>query len=182
MKKNVLSVLLFVLILGPLATVSAQATSTATSTRDRLEARKAEMRTRRVQLSEDIAKRRVANTVRMMNIVIGRLENIIKRVEERIARVKGQGGDTSESERYIALAKTNIADAKTDLDAFSKVILTGSTVQDNFNRVREGAAEVREHIRSAHQNLMMAIRSLGKVKVDADDDDDNENEDENEND
>ncbi len=192
MKKYFLATLLTLIVLAPATSVEAVGATTSTTTREarwaeidaRRAANKAEFEQRRVDLKakqttirEDLAKRKLANTVRLMRAAIVRLENAIKRIEARITKVDEQGGDTTEAESYIALAKTDLGKAKQVVDTFSSIEPTGFTLQENFERIRIAAAQARELIRSAHKNTMLALRSLMKADTD-DEDDDNEDSDE----
>lgn len=129
------------------------------------ESRRTEMQDKRAEFREDIAKRKVENTERVITITIERLERIIVRVESRIAKIKAQDGVTTESEDSVSVAKGHLADAKASLAVFVSIDLSGETAESNFERIRAVAAEVREHIRAAHQNLMIAVRSLSSVEV-----------------
>lgn len=122
--------------------------------------RKASSTERRVEMQQGLAKRKAENVARVIKATIERLEKIILRIESRIAKVEAQGGDTSESKAFVAAAKVNLADAKLAVDAFASLDLTSDKASENFEKVRVAAAEAKEYIRSAHQNLMMAVRSL----------------------
>ena len=129
------------------------------------EARRAQTQTKRVEFQQTVAKRQVENTARVILATIGRLENIIVRLESRIAKIKARGGLTSESEGFVAAARANLSDARLAVDAFSSIDLSSERALENFQRIRAAAAEAREHIRAAHRNLMMAVRSLGSVEM-----------------
>ena len=129
------------------------------------ESRRASSTARRIEFQQDIAKRQVENTARVILATIGRLENIIVRLESRIAKIKARGGLTSESEGFVAAARANLSDARLAVDAFVSIDLSSERALENFQRIRAAAAEAREHIRAAHRNLMMAVRSLGSVEM-----------------
>ena len=130
------------------------------------EARRASSTLRRVEFQQEIAKRKVEHTARVILATIERLEKIIVRIESRIAKVKTRGGDTSESEGFVAAAKVNLIDAKAAVNAFATIDLSSEKAAENFERIRASAAEAREHVRAARENLMMAVRSLGSVETD----------------
>lgn len=153
--------------------------------RAKFEERRTELQSRQTAVREDLAKRKLVNTVRLMRAAIERLENAIKRIEARIAQVDEKGGDTTEAERYIALAKTDLGKAKEVVEAFSRIEPTGFSLQENFERIRTAAAQARELIRSAHKNTMSALRALMTANAqvdDSDDDSDNDEDDEDDND
>lgn len=135
----------------------------------RLEAerRRVEAESRRSEFRQDVAKRQVENAARVTLLVIERLENIIQRLESRIEKVKISGGATAESERFVVAAKADISSARALVTAFSNLDLSGSNAQEVFERIRESVAGAREHIRSAHRNLMMAVRSLRMIEVES---------------
>lgn len=128
--------------------------------RANMEARKASSTERRIEIGQDLAKRKSENVARVLKQVITHLEKIISRIESRIAKIKAEGGVTAESEAFIAAAKVNLEDAKTTIDGFVNLDLTSDKAKDNFEKVRLAAAEAKEHIRAAHQNLMKAVRLL----------------------
>jgi len=129
------------------------------------EAKRAQTQSKRVEFQQAVAKRQVENTARVILATIGRLENIIVRLESRIAKIKARGGLTSESEGFVAAARVNLSDARLAVDAFVSIDLSSERALENFQRIRAAAAEAREHIRAAHRNLMMAVRSLGSVEM-----------------
>ena len=128
--------------------------------RSNIEQRKASSTERRLEMQTNIAKRRVEHVTKVILATIKRLEKIITRIESRIEKIKERGGDTTEAEDFVALAKENLADAKVAVDAFINLDLSGSTAVENFEMIRAAAAEARENISSAHRNLMMAVRAL----------------------
>ena len=140
------------------------------STTERIQDRKASSTARRIEFQKNIAKRQVEHVTKVMLATIERLEKIILRIESRIEKVKGEGNDTSEAEGFVADAKQNLVDAEASVNAFVGIELSSDKAQENFEEIRNAAAEAREHIRMARENLMNAIRSLGslKAKVEAD--------------
>lgn len=129
----------------------------ASNTKALNEERKAE---RRTEFQRESAKRKIENAGRVLGATIERLEKIADRVESRIEKMAERGGDTSEAESYLAKARADLAGAKSAIGGFSSVDLSGETAQDNFQRVREAAAGIREYIRSAHHNLSLAVKPL----------------------
>lgn len=143
----------------------AEADARRETARVEAESRRAEAQVRRVEFQQAIAKRQVEHVARVILATIGRLEKIIDRIESRIAKIQARGGATAEAEAFVAAALGNLAEARASVDAFVSIDLSSEIAQDNFERVRAAAAEAREHIRAAHQNLMMAVRSLRAVEV-----------------
>ncbi|MEX0919253.1 MAG: hypothetical protein WDZ64_00705 [Parcubacteria group bacterium] len=138
----------------------------------RIEARRAEAEARRVEARaqgeaalELMLKRQVENTMRIIAATIDRLENIALRIESRISKLKEAGGDTFVAERYLLEARTQLTLAEEKLTTFSTIDLSVERVQDNFQRIRAVASEIKILLRSAHGNLVMAVRSLGAVQA-----------------
>ncbi len=134
------------------------------STTERVQERKVSSTERRVEFQQNIAKRQVEHVTKVMLATIERLEKIIVRIESRIAKIKAEGGATTEAESFVADAKLNLSDAKASVSAFASIELSSDKARDNFEKVRTMAAGAREHIRLAHENLMKAVRSLGRAK------------------
>jgi len=111
-------------------------------------------------MQKNLVKRRVEHVTRVILATIGRLENIVTRIESRIEKIQVRGGDTTEAESFVEKAKGNLVDARIAVDAFANLDLSGSTAKENFKTVRAAVAEAKEHIRAAHRNLMMAVRNL----------------------
>jgi len=143
------------------------------------EAKRAEMQDKRVEFQQRNAERKVERATRVMLATIDRLERIILRIESRIAKIQEKGGETTESEGFVAAAKVNLADARVAVEAFALIDLSGDNAQENYESIRTAAAVARELIREAHQNLMLAVRSLSSVEVEIEDESsDNDNLDE----
>lgn len=139
------------------------------------ELRRASSTEKRIAFQQEAAKRQLENATRVILATIERLEkNLIVRIESRIAKVKAEGGVTSESEGFLATAKTHLSEARTVVGTFASIDLTSVKARENFEKVRAAAKEAREHIRTAHQALMMAVRSLSSVEAKKESDDSGE--------
>ncbi len=125
-----------------------------------LEAHRASSTAKRIEIQQNIAKRQVQRAGKVLSATISHLENILARVESRIAKVKAEGGATAESEGFVADVKVHLSAAKTSLAAFSSIQITSDKASENFQAVRNAAAEVKEHLKEAHESLMKAIRAL----------------------
>ncbi len=115
---------------------------------------------RRAEIQTSIAKRRAANASRVMTATVERLERIIIRIESRIAKVKAAGVDVSASETAIVSARNHLSLARTSLAAYASVDFSTGDAREKFDRVKAIAAEVKGHLREAHQSLMEAARNL----------------------
>lgn len=173
MKKQYLSAALFLALVVALPVLAEEgdfnnrgrASTTQVKTRveeikNNIEQRKASPTERRVEMQRGLAKRKAEHTARVLTATVERLERIIVRLESRIAKVRGNGGAVAETEAFVAEAKNHLSLAKSSIALFASVDLTGQKAQENFERVRTLAAEVKGHIREAHASLMKAIRSL----------------------
>jgi hypothetical protein len=129
------------------------------------EAKRASSTERRVEIQHNVAVRKVEHTTRVMTATIERLENIIARIESRIAKVKANGGATAESEGHVVEAKADLSLAKTSIAAFATIDLSSDKAQENFERIRTAAAGAREQLRSAHEHMMLAVRTLTALDV-----------------
>lgn len=132
---------------------------------ENVEQRKASSTARRVEMQQGLAKKKAEHTARVLTATVERLEKIIARVESRIAKVKAEGKDVTQSEAFVLEAKNYLGLAKMSIAPFASVDLSSDKAQENFERVRQIAFEAKEHIRAAHQSLMKAIRSLGKTRA-----------------
>lgn len=172
--KYLVALLALIIVFGGTSAVSATTTSARANVEARkaemeakraeIDAKKAEMKANRVEFQQDVAKRKVENTTRVIYATIERLEKIIARIESRMAKLKSNGGNVAGSESYVALAKDNLLKATAAVTVFAGLDLSSEQAQDNFERIRTAAAEAREFIRSAHENLMHAVRLLGQVQ------------------
>ena|SRR3989344_967756 len=116
----------------------------------------------KAEFKAEVIKRKALNVAQVFNRVIEKLENILKRVESRIAKVKAEGGVTTESEGFVAEAKTHLSEARAKVAVFASLDLRDIKLRDDFNKLREASAEVKVHIKAAHTSLMNAVRSLRK--------------------
>lgn len=133
--------------------------------RAQVETRMEEVRARKAEFQQEIAVRRVENTSRIMLATIDRLSGIADRVASRTLSLRTRGADTSESEGYMNSARADLSAARDSARALTALDLSGETAQENFEKIRVAAAEAREHIRSAHTNLMQATRSLATLEA-----------------
>ena len=118
-----------------------------------------------IEALKEVVSKQTENAQRIMTSTVERLENIALRMDSRIEKVKALGGDTTESERLVALARTDLDGAKVKIEALSSIELTGEKVQDNFKIVREAGADIKTLLRSAHENLVSAVRALSDIEV-----------------
>ncbi len=146
-----------------------RASSTATSTgvranvevrKNMREAHRASSTTRRLELTQSIAKRAAEHAAKLMTATVERLEKIAMRIEARIVKVKANGGITTESERYLAEAKVALSEAREDIREFLAMPVTSERVSENMHALRALAVDIKEQLREAHALLVQATVSL----------------------
>ena len=145
----------------------AEADARREALRAEIEAKRASSTAKRIEFQQDIARRKLAHVTRVMLATIERLEKILARIESRIDKVQARGGETTESKKFAADAKVNLSAVRAKVGTFASIDLSSDKAAENFERIRVAAAEAREIIRTIHENLMMAVRSLRSVEVEA---------------
>ncbi len=134
--------------------------ASSTDRRGEFEARKASSTEKRIEVQENIAKRLSAHAAKMFTATVERLEKLIARLESRITKVKAEGGVAAISEGFIAEAKSHLSLAKAEIATFSSIDLSEDKLRENVSTLRAAGAEVKEHLKAAHQALVKAIRAL----------------------
>ncbi len=124
------------------------------------EARQASSTERRIELQQSVVKRLAAHAGKILNATIERLEKIMTRVESRIAKVKAEGGVTTESEKFVAEAKVHLSEAKAELALFSSVTLSADKLSENILALRAASGKVKTHLKAAHASLVKATVAL----------------------
>jgi hypothetical protein len=140
---------------------SERASSTASSSR----MKNASSSERRLEKQDEIAERHAERTAIRFTAMVERLMNMIERIESRIAKVKANGGVTAEAEVSVSAAKADLVKAQADIAILKNIEVSGDNFQEKFGQVKEAAAKVKADLRSAHTNMMKAIRSLGSAKA-----------------
>ncbi|MFH1472805.1 MAG: hypothetical protein ABIF06_00075 [bacterium] len=125
-----------------------------------IESKREEMQAKRVEFQQETAKRRVENTKKVTLATVERLLKIAERIDSRVDKIIENGGDTAEAEGFVAAARADLEAAKTSAEAFVTLDLSSDNAQENFEFIKVAADAAKGHIRSAHENLMMAVRSL----------------------
>ncbi|MBI2087091.1 MAG: hypothetical protein HYT69_02885 [Candidatus Zambryskibacteria bacterium] len=122
--------------------------------------RQASTTERRIEMQQGLSKRKAEHTAKVMTATIERLGNILARIESRIEKIRAAGGNTAESEGFVAEAKMHLSQAKDAVAAFASVNLLADKAKENFSTVRRAAEEVKVHIRAIHTALKNAVSSL----------------------
>jgi len=115
---------------------------------------------RRVEMQKDAAERMTNRAARVMEATANRLEKIVQRVDSRIEKVKAFGGSVSEAEQYSADAKMHIQEARGSIQALLQIDSSSGKAAENFTKVREVGALVKEHLKEARESLSLSIRSI----------------------
>ncbi len=139
---------------------NASSTENREDLKDRMGERKASSTERRIEVQQSVAKRLANHAKEMFGAMINRLEKLADRVQSRIEKVKSAGGNTTESERFLADARVHISEAKTSLEAFVSVDLSADKLTENFSRIRGVGTQVKTHLKEAHTALVKAVRAL----------------------
>ena len=122
--------------------------------------RKASSTERRVEMQRNLAKRKAEHTAKVLSATVLRLEKIATRLDSRIAKVDASGGTTTDAKIFVAEARVHLALASSTIATFSSLDLSGDKAQENFEKVRVLAKEVKDHLREAHTSLMKATRAI----------------------
>jgi exonuclease VII small subunit len=104
-----------------------------------------------------------ANISNRMEAAIRRIENVILRLESRIEKLRAQGVATEEASRALAAARTDIERARQTLatiDTDVRAAVTSNDPRTTWERVRAIYQTTHGFIRSAHQNIRIAIDAL----------------------
>lgn len=138
----------------------ASTTANREERRENIQERKASSTERRVVVQRELAQRKAEHAARVLRATVERLEKIIARLESRIVKVEAAGGTATEAKAFVAEARAQLSLATSGIATFASVDLSGDKAQENFERVRNLAAEIKDHLRGAHQSLMKAVRAL----------------------
>jgi Mg2+ and Co2+ transporter CorA len=162
-KIGVLLVLsLFFISTAALAQGGSSTTTREQKAADREENREA-FKTEKRGAAEERIKAHVDAMIDRFTKAIEWLEKVTQRIESRIAKLKGEGADTSVSEKHVTDAKAQIVKAKeaiAKLPAAVDEALENTTLRGAFAEVRTLVKDARDAIKSAHNLLVQAIRNL----------------------
>lgn len=120
----------------------------------------------------DIWKRNLSKMIGRFQATIDRENKILARIVARIEKVKTAGGNTSESEKFLAEAKTHFTEAQTSLNSLKTLInaevsVTASTTasttpisKESLERIRNATKTVKDHIKAGHSAMVRAVVNL----------------------
>lgn len=139
----------------------------ATSTEARIE-----KRDERRETLLKIAGLKLQNMINRFTDTLSRLDSITNKIISRIEKVKSNGGNTSEAEKYIAEAQKHFSDAKISLTKLesatstAKELLvdsntsTSTIIKTGLKKIKDLALSVESDIKAGHKSLNNALKSL----------------------
>jgi len=136
---------------------------------DRMEKRDDRKESRRVEAESRIGKH-IEWMTKRFNGTIERLEKITARIESRIIKLKAEGKTTVEAENHVALAKAEIASAKTGIAKISLTLssaLEKEKLNGSFEEMRNLVKSIRDDLKTAHAELVKAITSIKGLRGEA---------------
>lgn len=143
---------------------------------ERRDAAQQEMTERRAQLPERAQERvtnLAANMSNRMDASIGRLQNIIDRLESRIEKVTTAGIDATASTEILNNAQTSLDLARTEIAAIDSSVaaaVSAENARTAWTAVRENFVTIRDYLTQSHQELRATVAALKEAVVEASDD------------
>ncbi len=138
--------------------------------REKMASSTKENRENRVEQAKTRFKNLFSKMIERFGATISRQESITVKIEARIAKIKANGGNTTEAEVLVTEAKHHTETAKTALEALKLSVNTAIDQAANSSSTaitKEGTAsmkkasnEVAKHLREAHQALMKTVGKL----------------------
>ncbi len=139
----------------------------ASSTRERIEDRVGNLR----ENLRQIAQNRFEKMIRRFEMTIQREENIMNRIISRIEKIKSNGGQTGDAEKYILEAKTHFTNAEKSLTTLKNATsspdilvdantATSTKVKNALEKLKNIAKEIEKNIREGHKSLTQAVKAI----------------------
>ncbi len=182
MLKNILktSALTFILLnagsvlaVGSSATVKADISATMKPPTTTVNAIKAKLMEVRDNVKDNIQRRTENRYEKMLaryKATIERENTILLKINSRIAKIKANGGNTTEAEKLTASAKVHMdaaaiglvtltqqANAQANLENASTTV---AKLREGIDAMKKTGAEIERHLRSAHQDLQKCVGIL----------------------
>ncbi len=127
---------------------------------------------RRAEIKEEVQNKRVDNKINAVHLrfqaTIERQEGIVARVESRLAKIKAEGGNTTEAEKILTEAKGHIAEAKKALENLKTIAGTNTastTPQASFETLKNASAEIHKHLKASQDSLSKLVERMKVIKV-----------------
>jgi F0F1-type ATP synthase membrane subunit b/b' len=127
----------------------------------------------RGQMKDNIKQRtenRYEKMLARFKLVIDRETSIMNKINSRIAKIKANGGNTTEAEKLTADAKIELdaataglatltaeANAQANLESASTTVIK---LREGLNTMKKTGAEIEKHLRAAHQDLLKCVGKL----------------------
>lgn len=122
--------------------------------------RKASSTERKVEMQGNLARRKVDHASLVLMATIRRLEMIATRLDSRILKIETSRGTTTQAKIFVAEARGHLARASSSIAVLTSLDLSGKKAQENFERIRTLAAEIKGYLRDAHRSLKNAVQAL----------------------
>ncbi len=104
---------------------------------------------------------------------IAREEEIMQRLDARIAKIKANGGNTAEAETLSLQAKVHLNAAKASLISFTALAqaqfsletasTTAKALREGLASLKKAGAEIEVHLREAHKSMLKIVGVLRGV-------------------
>lgn len=130
-----------------------------------------ERRDQRQESLRKVAEQRVRKMIERIQATIDREISIANKILSRADKVKTNGGNTTDAEKYVSDAKTNFTQAQTMLDslknASSTVVTiidpgtTATSTNEGLGKIRGVVQDIEAVIKEGHKNLEKAVKALG---------------------
>ena len=174
MKNKLLYVVVVVLCILPILSLAETSTSTVGKTiKDELEAKKETAKTSTQNIKQTPVDKIIEKVNQFLDIIINRyeaansrLEKLANRIDSRIAKMKEKGVDTSEAEKLMAVAETEIKTAEVSTTDFTSTVsgtsfgTTVAEVKQNFATIKTQMEETKSKIKEAHATMVDVINNL----------------------
>ncbi len=141
--------------------IAAPQNETITTTQEAAEYDPRAERTLSVQIQDRFINL-ITNIINRMKAANGRMENIIGRLDSRVAKMKLEGFDTSAAEEKILSARNNLTQAKSILETLPSpnTEIRSDTPRESFILIRTQLEFEKNFIRETHANLREAVQLL----------------------
>ncbi len=127
---------------------------------------------------KELIKKRIENRFGKMFLrlqaTIDREKAIMTKINDRIAKIKQNGGNTTEAEKYVVEAKTSLDKAQLALDSLkataqndSKIASTTEVSKETLESMKKSAQEIEKNLRDAHKSLQKTVgvlRGMSQLK------------------
>lgn len=130
-----------------------------------------ERRDQRQESLRKVAEQRIRKMFERIQATIDREIAIANKILSRAEKVRTNGGNTTEAEKYVSDAKAKFSEAQTMLDslknASSTVVAiinpgtTATSTKESLGKIKNIVEDIQTAIREGHKNLEKAVKALG---------------------